>query len=60
MEIIFVDYLSFCGLVFRCDPGNQCVPVVNELLQLPVAHCVQDTASEGQEGEGRGGTFSVY
>ena len=33
-----------------------CVPIVNDLLQLPVAHCVEKTpeGKEGEDGEGRG------
>lgn len=28
------------------------MPIVNDLLQLPVAHCVEYTASDRQGGEG--------
>ena len=33
--------------VCRCEGGSECVAVVNDLLQLPVAHCVP-----GQPGDG--------
>lgn len=34
---------------YRCEPGDKCVPIVNDLLQLPVAHCVENTASDRRE-----------
>ena len=33
----------------RCPKGSVCVPVVNELLQLPIAHC---QVEEGKERDG--------
>lgn len=36
---------------FRCAAGSVCVPIVNDLLQMPVAHCVEDetTNNIGEE-----------
>lgn len=34
----------------RCGGGRKCVPIVNGLLQMPVAHCTGEAAEE-QDGE---------
>ena len=33
----------------KCPKGSECVPVVNELLQLPIAHCQME--EKGGDGE---------
>ena len=36
---------------YKCGEGSVCVPVVNDLLQLPLPHCVESEEEGKTDGE---------